>query len=202
MSTDPRVLRATELPPDFANALQGMTADGDPPSTLADAVDALDRLWKSAGVMVSVEQMYQPGMTRHAVDFGDQREYVPCVLDAVIAALSVGTTPVEVRSAEPNSNGSVCLSVTDDGVEADPVTAVFSFGVAEGDIQNPDLSVLDETDSVVMASCSYINAFGDVTGYRQWQEQLSGAQTMQIDVETLVAFAEIAAEEWVTDESA
>jgi len=201
MSTNRRVLRAADLPPDFANALQGMTADGDPPTTLADAVDALDRLWKSAGVMVSVEQMYQPETTRHAVDFGDRIEYVPCVLDAVIAALVVGTTPVEVRSAEPNSNESVRLSVTDDGVEVDPVTAVFSFGVAEGDVRNPDLSALDGTDSVVMASCSYINAFRDVTGYRQWQEQLSGAHTVQIDVETLVAFAEIAVEEWVTVES-
>jgi hypothetical protein len=123
------------------------------------------------------------------------------VLDAVIATLVVGTTTVEVQSAEPNSNESVRLSVRDDGFEVDPVTAVFSFGVAEGDIQNPDLSVLDGTDSVVMASCSSINAFRDVTGYRQWQEQLSGAQTMHIDVDTLVAFAEIAAAEWVTVES-
>ena len=202
MSANRRVLRAADLPPDFANVLQGMTVDGKPPTTLAETVDALDRLWKSAGIMVSVEQMYQPETTRHAVDFGDQIEYVPCVLDAVIAALVVGTTPVEVRSAEPNSNESVRLSVTDAGVEVDPVTAVFSFGVAEGDVQNPDLSVLEGTDSVVMASCLYINAFRDVTGYRQWQEQLSGARAMKIDVETLVAFAEIAAEEWVTDESA
>jgi len=195
------MLRATDLPEDFANALQGMTVDGEPPTTLAETVDALDRLWKSTGVTVSVKQMYQPKRTRHAVDFGDRIEYVPCVLDAVITALTVGTTPIEIRSTEPDRNGTVRLFVTDDGVEVNPTTAVFSFGVAEGDAQNPDLSVLEGTDSVVMASCSYINAFRDATGYRQWQEQLSGARAMKIDVDTLLAFAEIAAEEWVTVES-
>jgi len=195
------MLRATDLPEDFANALQGMTVDGEPPTTLAETVDALDRLRKSTGVMVSVKQMYQPKRTRHAVDFGDRIEYVPCVLDAVITALTVGTTPIEIRSTEPDRNGTVRLSVTDDRVEVNPATAVFSFGVAEGDAQNPDLSVLEGTDSVVMASCSYINAFRDATGYRQWQEQLSGARAMKIDVDTLLAFAEIAAEEWVTVES-
>jgi len=195
------MLRATDLPEGFANALQGMTVDGEPPTTLAETVDALDRLWKSTGVMVSVKQMYQPKRTRHAVDFGDRIEYVPCVLDAVITALTVGTTPIEIRSTEPDRNGTVRLFVTDDGVEVNPTTAVFSFGVAEGDAQNPDLSVLEGTDSVVMASCSYINAFRDATGYRQWQEQISGARAMKIDVDTLLAFAEIAAEEWVTVES-
>jgi hypothetical protein len=54
------MLRATDLPEGFANALQGMTVDGEPPTTLAETVDALDRLWKSTGVTVSVKQMSNP----------------------------------------------------------------------------------------------------------------------------------------------
>lgn len=179
-----------------------MTEDGDPPETLADAVEALDRLWDVAGVTISVEQMYQPQPTRHAVDFGGRVEHVPCVLDALIAALAVGSTPVEIRSTQPNSDEVIRLSVTDAGVEVTPSTAVFSFGVADGEVRDPDLSALEGTDSAAMASCSYINVFRDATAYERWTEQFSDARAMQIDVETLTAFADVAAEDWVVAGSA
>lgn len=200
MNLDRRTLRTVELSTDFANALQRMTNDGTTPETLADGVDALDQLWKAAGVTVSVEQMYQPDPTRHVVDFGERFEHVPCVLDALIAALAVGRTPVEIRSKQPNSDRTVHLSVTEDGVEVDPSTAVFSFGVVEDDVQSPGLSALEGADSVVMASCSYINAFRDATAYEQWTGQLSDAHAMRIDIAPFTAFANVAAEEWVVVE--
>lgn len=202
MNVDQTVLKATELPPDFAAVLRGMTDDGMPPETLADAIEALDRLWDAAGITIYVNQMYQEEPTRHVVDFGEREEYVPCVLDALIAAFAVGDTPAEIRSTEPTRDETVYLSVTDDGVDVDPATAVFTFGVADGEIQNPDLSALEGTDSVVMASCSYINAFRETSAYEQWKGTLSDAYVMQIDAETLTAFAEVAADEWVVAGSA
>lgn len=201
MNTNRRVLRTTELPPGFATVLRGMTADGDRPETLADAIAALDRLWDVAGVTISVDQMYQPEPTRHAVNFGDRVEYVPCVLDALIAAFADGSPPVEIRSTPPGSNETVHLVVTEDEVTVDPTTAVFTFGVAADEIQNPDLSTFEGADSAVMASCSYINAFRDATAYEQWKEQLSEAYVMQIDLNPFTAFAEVAAEEWIVAES-
>lgn len=202
MSHEHHALEATELPADFADALRGMTADGTPPETLADAVDAFDRLWKSAGVTVSVDQMYQATPTRHSIDFGDRVVHVPCVLDALIAALAVGSTPVDIRSREPDRDETIRLSVTDDGIAVDPTTTVFSFGVAGGDAQDPDLSALEGTDSAVMASCSYINAFRDESAFEQWQAQLSDAYAMQIDLETFATFADVAVGDWVTVDGA
>ena len=197
MPDDYRLLRRTELPADFGDALRGLSPDGDAPETLADAVDALDRLWADANV--TVRQLFQPDGSRHVVDFGDRTEFVPCVLDAVIAALVVDD-PVEIRSTEPHTDATVRLTVTDDTVSAEPPTAVFSFGVDTEEVSDPDLSVPEGTDSVVMASCSYINAFRDPTAYEAWQHRLTDAYAMEIDVETLSAVAAIAAEEWITAE--
>lgn len=181
-----------------------MTESGDPPETLADAVDAFGHLWEVTGVQIAVDQLYQPEPTRHAVDFGDRVEHVPCVLDALIAGLLVDPTGTEIRSAAPLDDTTVTLSLTDDGVAVTPAAAVFSFGVADADATSPALSVsrLEESDSAVMASCSYINAFPDAAAYERWADGLSDAHAMSVGLDALVAFARVAAREWVVVDSA
>lgn len=180
-----------------------MTESGDPPATLADAVDAFDHLWEVTGVQVSVDQLYQPEPTRHAVDFGDRVEHVPCVLDALIAGLIVNPTGTEIRSQSPSVGDTVSLSLTDDGVDVAPASAVFSFGVETAEVETAEVSVarLEETDSAVMASCAYINAFPDATAYERWADELSGAHAVTVGLDELLAFARIAAQEWVVSDS-
>lgn len=203
MSTEQGPLRSTELPADFAHALRGMTERGDPPETLADAVDAFDRHWKTTGVQLSVDQLFQPEPTRHAVDLGDRVEHVPCVLDALIAGLLLDPTGAEIRSQSPIGEDTITLSLTDEGVEVAPASAVFSFGVEAAESERAEVSVarLGESDSAVLASCSYINAFPDVPAYEQWAAELSNAHAVAVGIDALLAFARIAAGEWVVVDS-
>jgi len=122
MHSNQRTLQSTELPDDFAGALQELTTNGEPPATLADAVEAFDRLWDLAEVEVAVENMYQPGPTWHAVDLGGWVEHVPCLLDALIVALVVESEPVKIRSKQPDAETTIRLTVTDGEVEVEPAT--------------------------------------------------------------------------------
>jgi len=201
MHSDQRTLQSIELPDNFATALRELTTDGEPPATLADAVEAFDRLWDLAGTEVAVEDMFQSELTRHTVDLGHRVEHVPCVLDALIVAIVVESEPVEIRSKQPDDETTIQLTVTDDEVEVEPSSAVFTFGVAETDVREPDPSVLEGTDSVVMDSCSYINAFRDPAAYERWEDQLIDANAMRMSPETLTAVAERAAEDWVVVKS-
>ena len=196
MPGDDRPLRRTELPADVADALRGLPPAGEAPETLADAVDALDRLWADGGAAVGVRQLFRPDGTRHVVDFGDRTEFVPCVLDAVIAAL-VEDDPVEIRSTEPRGDATVRLVVADDGLSVDPPSAVFSLGVDAAGLGD-DLSVSEGTDSAVAAACPYINAFQDPAAYEAWRRRLADVHAMRVDAETLRAVAAVAAGEWVT----
>lgn len=109
-------LTTTELPPDFATLLEAMANSDDTLATLAAAMDAFDRMMESAGVTVSIEEMYQPEPTRHAVYLDDRVEYVPCVLDALIATLLVEQTEVEIQSKPPTGDETVHVDVTEDDV--------------------------------------------------------------------------------------
>jgi len=94
--------------------------DREPPATLVDAVEAFDRLWDLAEVQVTVENMYQPEPTRHAVDLGGRVEHVPCVLDALIEATVVESESVEIRSKQPDDETTIRLTVADGEVEVEP----------------------------------------------------------------------------------
>jgi hypothetical protein len=195
MHPESAALTTTELPSDFATALTAMETSGDSPTTLAEALDAFDRMMDSAGVMVSVEEMYQPEATRPAVYLGDRVEYVPCVLDALIAALLIEQTQVEIQSDPPTGDPTVHLDVTADDVQVQPATAVFSLGLPAAGI--PDPTALEEMESASIASCSYINAFPGGAAYDRWAEQLSEGIVLQLDIQAFVALAHRMANGWV-----
>lgn len=202
MRTDRETLRTTDLPADFADALRPMTTDGEPPATLEDAVAAFDNLWAETGVRVSVEQMYQSQPTRHAVDFGDRVEHVPCVLDALISAYLIDPRGTVIRSKSPSGESTVRLALAESGIDVDPPSAVFSLGVDASEVANPEVSarLLKGADSVVMASCSFINSFRSAEAFEQWEQGLSDAHVMPIGIDELAAFAQWAADEWVVHE--
>lgn len=202
MSTEERALANIELPTDFAEAFQRLANTSTAPETLAECVDSFEQMLAAEGVTVSVEAMYQPEPTRHAVHVDETVEYVPCVLDALIAAISVDSKPVEIRSDPPDDDTTVQLHVTDDEVEVHPSTAVFSIGLATTDIQEPELETFDEMETAVsMASCSYINAFPDPEAYDQWDDHLSDGVVMQLDIDDMVALARNIATGWAFSEN-
>lgn len=196
-------LRETDLPADFATAIQPMATDGDPPATLEEAVGAFDRLWTASGMQLTLDQLFRPETTRHTVDFGGRVEHVPCVLDALIVGLVVDPNGTEVRSLPPGGEPPVRVSLRGDSVDVVPQSAVFSLGVAVAEAANPEAAVelLEETDSVVMASCSYIKAFPHPAAFERWEAGLTDAAVMRVGADELLAFARWAARDWVVGEA-
>lgn len=197
MHTERETLATIELPTDLADSIQRTTDRDEPPTTLAEGLDAFERVMESAGVTISVADMYQPEPTRHAVDLGDRVEHVPCVLDALIAAHLVERPVVKIRSEPPTSGDPVRIEVTDDDVDVRPSTAVFSFGLAESDVRDPDPEAIDAMESVSLDSCAYINAFPDEAAYDQWATAVSEAVVMGLDADAMVAIASRVTNGWV-----
>jgi len=201
MQADHRPLATTDLPADLASAVQQVTERQRSPETLEDAITVVESLLAGEGFEITADQMYQPTETRHAIQFGDRTEHVPCVLDALIAGLLDESSPVVIQSRPPTEGETVQLTVAESGISAEPSTAVFSWGMAAEDVQTPDPeSVLNDEDTVSPASCSYINAFPDEAAYRRWERQVSDGVVMQLDLAAMVALAERAANGWVVAE--
>jgi len=200
MPAEQQPLANTELPRDVAEALRQATESQQSPETLADAIAAVESMLTDEECANTVDRMYQPAETRHAVQFGDRTEHVPCVLDALIVGLVVDASPVAIRSDPPNEGQTVHLTVADSEISMEPSTATFSWGIANQDAQTSDVeSTLQNADTVSIASCSYINAFPDVTAYHRWESQVSDAAVMQLDASAMVALAERAANIWVAE---
>lgn len=194
-------LELIELPDEIADGLQQVSGTAEPPETRANGIRAVESTLAEAGFEITVDQMYQPKETRHAVQFGDEVEHVPCVLDAVIAGLLVAVETVTIQSEPPKGGEAVQITVTESDVSVDPSTAVFSWGFAAGDIQDADPEdAWDDDGTVSLASCSYINAFPDEATYRRWEAELSEAIVMQLDIDAIVGLAEHAADNWVVAE--
>lgn len=201
MPTDHRPLATTDLPTNIASAFQQVTERQRAPETLDDAITAVESLLGEDGFEITADQMYQAIETRHAIQFGDRTEHVPCVLDALIAGLLDDSSPVIIQSRPPSEGEPVQLTVAESGISAEPSTAVFSWGMAAADVQNPDLeSALNDEDTVSLASCSYINAFPDEAAYQRWENQVSDGFVMQLDLAPMIALAERAANGWVVVE--
>lgn len=198
MESPEATLERVELPADFAEAFQQISNSGDEPETLAECIDMFERMMEAAGVTVSVEQMYQPEPTRHAVHIGDSVEYVPCVLDALLAAYLAEADSVDIESESPEDEATVSLRVSDGTLEVRPSTAVFSMGLASDDTGESPPQALGETETAVsMASCSYINAFVDQAEYDRWERHLSDAVVMPLTAGEMYSLASVIATGWV-----
>lgn len=198
MESTENVLENIELPADFAEAFQHIAHTTEDPTTLAECIDVFERMMETAGVTVSVEQMYQPEPTRHTVHVGDGIEHVPCILDALLVALLVDADPVEIESEPPNGDATIHLRVSDGTIEVQPSTAVFSIGLAFADAEELPSEALGQMETAVsMTSCAYINAFADEPGYDRWESQLSDAVVMRLDANEIHSLATEIATGWV-----
>jgi len=200
MQTKWKTLERIELPDEIAEGLQQVSGTADPPETLASGIRAVESTLADAGLEITIDQLYQPKETRHAVQFGGEVEHVPCVLDALIAGLLVEAETVTIQSEPPNGGEPVRITVTESDASVEQSTAVFSWGFAASDVRNADpADALDDDGTVSFTTCSYINAFPDEAAYRRWEEQLSEAIVMKVNLDAMVALAEHAAGGWVVE---
>lgn len=200
MTTHPEI-DEIELPTDLAEAFRRVGDRADPPETLQEGFAVIEEALNEAAVDVSLDDMYQSEPTRHTVYIDETVEYVPCVMDAMIVALTLDTDPIEVHSEPPDGGEPVKFHVSDEAVAVTPETAVVSFGIAYGEA-GTDLAnvkaVMNEA-SAIPTTCSIINAFPDSAAYARWAAAISEAPVMELSLEEFVAITRDAAETHAPD---
>lgn len=184
----------TELPLDLAEAFRRAGGMVERPQTLNEGFSAVTDRLNEAGVTVTLEDMYQSELTRHAVHVGETVKHVPCVMDALIVALLHDTDPVEIYSESPTGDETIHFHVTGDEVTVTPTSTVVSFGIGLEESTNPDLDSirdkLNDPDTSIPTTCSVINAFPNSVAYEHWAEDVSEAAVMELDVETLFSLSQ------------
>lgn len=185
-NTRPR-LDSIDLPADMADVLVDVRPTNGRPSTLADVTDPTEE-WLPPERSLTLSAMYQDGETRHAVYLADGVEHVPCVLDALIVALSTSADPVRIESTSPVDGAKIEYTISGDTADVTPREAVVSFGIAPEDADGIDYGDDFENDARI-GSCSYINSFVDEQAYEQWAEETDAAAVMALSVDEAVAVA-------------
>lgn len=148
-------------------------------------------------ITLDVEDFFLEEATRHELRFDDRVKFVPCVADALQAAILVDQEPATVRSVDPVSDTPVTFEVASDAIEVTPRDHVISIGAAETVVDDRDLvaftvSALEggEDTAPVPGSlrelgCQYINAFESVVTYREWAADVD-AVTVAVPAEPLM----------------
>lgn len=188
---DPEIGRI-DLPADLAELFHRVGDRQSPPQTLNEGFAIIRETLDEGNVDVSLEDMYQDEPTRHAVHVDGNVEHVPCVLDAMIVALSLEERPIEIHSEPPTGGEPVQFRVTDGEVTVTPDTAIASFGIGtrEAAETNPaNVKAMLNEQSTIPTTCSVTNAFPDPEAYTRWAADVSEAAVMHLEIEELVAFA-------------
>lgn len=180
-------LAATELSPEMREAIARTVQSEEPPATLADAVDLTESLLAPAEPF-GPESLRREEPTRHAVSLPDGVAHVPCVLDALVVAHLVEADPVRIHSGSPSDGTVVAYEVRDDGIAAEPASAVVSFALAPEDLAGRPADEAVGADPA-MPSCAYINSFPDEAAYEAWAASTDAAATMALPVDVADAFA-------------
>lgn len=181
-----------ELPPDVAEVFRQVGNRDTPPETLQDGFTIIDDVLDEEEIRIELDDLYQAEPTRHAVYIDDTIEYVPCVMDAMIVALSLETRPIEIQSQPPSGGEPVQFLVTDEDITVTPESAVVSFGIAYEEADNSDLSEVNKLlneEPTIPTTCSLINAFPNSKTYKRWAVIVSNGAVMELSVEELIVAA-------------
>lgn len=181
-----------ELPPDVAEVFRRVGDRDAPPETLAEGFTIIEGALDDEGVSIGLDDMYQTEPTRHAVHIGDTVEHVPCVMDAMIVALSLGTRPIEIHSQPPDGGETIQFLVTDEDITVSPESTVISFGIAYEEADEAEIGEVNKLlneESTIPTTCSLINAFPNSKAYDRWASTVSNGAVMELSVADLVAFS-------------
>lgn len=187
-----------ELSTETAKALRAAVGMESRPGTFHDWMEEMyDSLTQVPSLATA--DLFLDAPSRHSVHFDERVEHVPCVMDALIAAVRADAHPVKVRSKSPRDQTVVDLSVGSDHIEVSPTSAVMSFGLSTelpdvGDPDDPPLSWMGEPDSPLRAlSCRYINAFEDRAAYEGWADEQTDVATLPLTFDQGHQLAKVAA---------
>lgn len=148
-------------------------------------------------ITLDVQDFFLTEETRHELQFADRVEYIPCVADALQAAVLVDHEPATVRSVDPVSDTPVTFEVGSEAIEVTPRDHVISIGAAETVVDDRDLvaftvSALGSGEDTAPGpgalrelGCQYINAFESVATYREWAADVD-AVTVAVPAEPLM----------------
>lgn len=176
-------LEDQDVPPDLAARLGAAFGLDESPATLEDVVTLLTAFLDDSDCSVGIDNLCTASTSRHEARIDGDRRYFHCVLDTVLLPfVRPGETPVEVRSASPQSEEVVELTVSRDDLEVRPHAAVMSFGLAD-ELSVPDAAVVDPTTAYT-SLCPYINAFPSRAMYEKWDGKTPEATTMAVSFPT------------------
>lgn len=189
-----------DLSDETAEGLQSVAGLETPPDSFHEWAMTVYEGLAAVDEALSADDLYVDGASRHAVHLGDRVEHVPCVQDALIAAVLSDADPVTVRSESPIGDVVVEATVSGGAVEVEPTGAVMSFGVSTqlpplGSGDEPPLDWLGEPDSPLQAlSCDYINAFPSSEAFEGWAVDQERVATVELTFEQGLALAWAAAD--------
>ena len=181
-----------ELPPDVAEVIQRVGDRDTSLETLQEGFMIINDVLDDEDISIELDDMYQAEPTRHAVHIGDTVECVPCVMDAMIVALSLETRPIEIHSQPPSGGETVQFLVTEEDITVTPESTVVSFGIAYEEANGADIGEVKELlneESAIPTTCSLINAFPNSEAYERWATDVSNGAVMALGVEELVAIS-------------
>lgn len=138
------------FPPELAERLRLIFGLDEAPAGVEDVL----RIFRGVVASVGAESLCCSA-SRHQVLTGGRTVHTNCVMDALMLPFVTGEA-VEVRSRSPLSDEVVTLRATTERVEAEPPSAVVSFGASRV-----------ASAPVVAAVCPYINAFPTVEEYER-----------------------------------
>lgn len=192
ISTKPEI-DEIPLPTKLAEAFHYLDDRDTHPETLQEGFRIIKETFDAADIDVLPEDMYQGEPTRHEVTIDESVEYVPCVLDALIVALSLEERPIRILSEPPNGGEPVRFLVAQDEITVTPERAVISFGMGFQEAADVDPKIVKEKlseKSATPTSCTLTNAFPNSETYARWADDVSGVAVMELDVEEVVAIAQ------------
>lgn len=161
---------ATEapLPPDVAAAMGELFGTG-PVETLDAWADVIGETVDDGGGVEALCHADEP--TPHRARRAGETYHFLCFFDAVVLSYLTGD-PVDLRTESPGGDGIEAHVSPEEGVEADPPSAVVSFGVA----RDPASTVPEDGPTAAYgAVCPYVKAFPDRRAYEQWADGVDAA---------------------------
>jgi hypothetical protein len=153
------------IPPAVGRRMGDLFGVDDPPETLGGWVEGVRDAAAAADWMPPrVRDLCHDDEGKHLARTPSQTYRFTCVFDAFVLHALVDE-PVTIESVVPGG-GEVTAHVTADGVDADPESAVLSFGAAA------DTDVPDERSpaAAYVQTCPYIHAFPSRAAYEAWDE--------------------------------
>lgn len=185
-ASDSPTYRGPTIPATLGSQLQRALGLETPPRTFGDWVDAMVRVAERGDLDVDRDALCTTADSPHRAAVDGETQHYQCVLDPVILPfLAADVETVDIETQSPAGGTVVELTVTERGIDAEPSSAVTSFGVA-ADVAEPDGPV--SPAQLYGLVCPYVNAFPTREAYQAWADE-TDAVTMALGLDDTLELA-------------